>query len=302
MDADASQATAGSSEPVRRTEEIEDPTNLFFVHVIASRLTTVLARWHVAPNAVSIAGMACGLAAGVAYYHYRAIGWSIAGFALMVAWHVADGTDGQLARLTRRQSELGKVLDGICDYVTFAAVYLALAIQIARAHGGTAWLVVIASGLCHALQSAAYERQRQDYDSYGWGRDGGTPEPGAGSGRRTGGSRPAGLLHAAYERLQAIATGPGRDRQALDDLLRSEPARAAAIRRRYRARFAGPIRRWSVLSANTRTLGIFLCALAGVPIAYFGFEIVGFSLILAVLAARQRARVAVFLAEVRAAS
>ena len=60
--------------------------------------------------------------------------------------------------------------------------------------------------------------------------------------------------------------------------------------------FAAPVRRWSILSANTRTFAIFLCALLKVPLFYFCFEIAGFSLILAILAWRQHARYGRFLA------
>ena len=42
--------------------------------------------------------------AGVAYAHYQDPRLTLAGFILMIAWHVMDGADGQLARLTHAQS------------------------------------------------------------------------------------------------------------------------------------------------------------------------------------------------------
>ena len=80
-------------------------------------MTLRFARLGITPNAVSLLGMAFGILAAFAYYHYRDLKWAIAGFVLMIAWHVMDGADGQLARLTNAQSELGKILDGICDGV-----------------------------------------------------------------------------------------------------------------------------------------------------------------------------------------
>ncbi len=114
-------------EPVRRSLEIEELTNLYFIHPMASRLATLFAARRIPPNAVSVAGMLFGILAGVAYHHYQDLRCVIAGFILMIAWHVMDGADGQLARLTQSQSQSGKVLDGICDYVTFIAVYTGLA-------------------------------------------------------------------------------------------------------------------------------------------------------------------------------
>ena len=113
---------AQGAEPARRLEEIEDPTNLWFVHPLSERLVPLLARAGVHPNAVSLAGMACGAAAGFSYHRVHDPRAVVAGFALMLAWHVLDGADGQLARVTGKQSPTGKVLDGVCDYVTFAAV------------------------------------------------------------------------------------------------------------------------------------------------------------------------------------
>ena len=128
-------------EPVRRTLEIEEVTNRYFVHPIASCLVPLFAALRVPPNAVSIAGMAFGISAGAAYYAYQDPRCAIAGFILMVAWHVMDGADGQLARLTNTHSQFGKVLDGICDYVTFIAVYVGLAINLSRQYGDRIWQI-----------------------------------------------------------------------------------------------------------------------------------------------------------------
>jgi phosphatidylglycerophosphate synthase len=36
---------------------------------------------------------------------------------LHMGWHVLDGADGDLARMTGRASPQGELFDGICDYV-----------------------------------------------------------------------------------------------------------------------------------------------------------------------------------------
>jgi hypothetical protein len=238
---------------------------------------------------VSLTGMACGILAGAAYGHFQDSWAVILGFVLMIAWHVMDGADGQLARLTNSQSEFGRLLDGICDYVTFIAVYAALGIALAKPDG--ALIVIIAlAGACHAVQSAAYEAQRQDYVFWAWNRGARPASIGA--------DQPRGLL-GAYARLQGLGSDAGFD-QALDArLTASTPAAAEVIRARYRERFAPALRHWSILSANYRSFGIFICAVIGRPMLYFGFEIIGFSLILLFLARRQTARRAGFIAELQ---
>ena len=279
-----------TSESIRRASEIEEITNLYVIHPISNFLTPRFARLGITPNVVSLAGMAFGILAGCAYYNYRDLPWAVAGFVLMIAWHVMDGADGQLARLTHAQSELGKVLDGICDYVTFIAVYSALAAAVSSDIGGWSWPLAFVAGLFHAAQSAAYEAQRQEYNFWGLGKK--SAEPTLRSPIGPGSARPIEQLHRLYIRAQLLVSGQAvefRDRLA-EAIGRASPGRAAAIRARYCAIFAPAVRRWSILSANYRTIGIFIAAAVGRPQYYFVFEIVGFSAITALLLVYQRSR------------
>ena len=291
-----------NGEPVRRPAEIEEITNRLVVHPIANRLTLWLAGLHVRPNTVSVAGMMLGLLAAAAYSRYQDVRYAVAGFILMIAWHVLDGADGQLARLTHTQSQSGKILDGVCDYVTFIAVYAALAATLSERWGGWAWALAAVAGVCHAAQSAAYELQRQAYSYFGLGRASAKLRPP--QELRPQGSvgplkRLFGMLEEGYVRLQVQVIGVGAGfHERLAALLEREPQRAVSIRLRYRETFAPAVRHWSILSANYRTLGIFIGALLGAPQDYFGFEILGLSAILAALSWRQHARCARFLRSV----
>ncbi len=263
-------------EPVRRTSEIEEVSNLYFIHPVAAVLTRWFAAIGVRPNAVSLAGMAFGIGAGVCYFHVGRPGFAVAGFLLMIAWHVMDGADGQLARLTKTQSELGKVLDGVCDYVTFIAVYAGIGVALAERDGVWVLGLVAVSGVCHAVQSAAYEAQREAYTFWGWGR-------GAAPGSAGGG---AGWLYGVYAGVQRLISGvpAGFDGR----LAAAVAGRQDDLRAEYRRFFAPSVRRWAVLCANYRTAGIFVCAVLGVPVVYFWVESVGLSLVLGVLLAGQR--------------
>ena len=290
-----------TAEPVRRTLEIEEITNLYVIHPISSWLTPIFARLGVRPNAVSITGMAFGALAGLCYAHYQNTAAVLAGFALMIAWHVMDGADGQLARLTHAQSELGKLLDGICDYVTFIAVYSGLALGLSQQYGKRVWLLVAAAGLCHAVQAAAYEVQRQEYNFWGLGRK--SAELMKLTQAETDAPAPklADWLLRAYLRVQLTTAGvtPAFHRR-LTELMAREPARSEAIRERYRESFGPAVRRWSIMSANYRTLGIFLCAIAGAPIAYFWIETVLFTALLILLLRRRQDRYRRFFASLAA--
>lgn len=95
--------------------------------------------------------------------------------------------------------------------------------------------------------------------------------------------------------VQYLTSGVTVDfHRGVREALNARPQQADAIRLRYREVFAPLVRRWSVMSSNYRTLGIFICALAKVPLFYFAFEIVGFSLIMILLRSALPARHALF--------
>lgn len=286
---------AQATDPVRRTYEIEDPTNLYFIHPLSARLVPLFARAGVTPNTVSLIGMGCGILAGCAYHAYDASWCAVFGFFLMLCWHVMDGADGQLARLTKSYSELGKVLDGICDYVTFTAVYVGLTLTMSAKLGVWVWGVVALSGIAHAVQSAVYEMQRQDYNFIGLGRQSASlPE----LDKKPSGF--AGYLHLVYARLQVWGSGgTAAFRYEIIKLLAETPNKADELRASFRQTFAPLVRRWGVLGANYRTLGLFIAAIVKLPILYFIFEIFGFSAILVALLASQRHHYRGFLAFAR---
>ncbi len=285
--------------PIRRTREIEEITNLYFIHPLAGRLVPLFARLRITPNVVSITGMLFGILAAWAYYHAcdgsGDLRFALTGFALMIAWHVMDGADGQLARFTHSFSYFGKVLDGISDNVTFLAVYTALAIALGHRHGEWMYALVAFSAVCHAIQSASYEAQRQEYEYLGKGKKPQEPPPRNSSERA--GDGPAVIqwlfdfLHSLFFNGLSFPTADTtrRFRETMADALQREPARVELIRQSYREILAPQLRQWSILSANYRTLGIFIAVVFQVPEYYFGFEISGFSAALALLIWRQNA-------------
>lgn len=278
--AGAASHTLADLEAASRTPEIEDITNARFIHPLSRRATLRFARWGVSPNTVSLTGMACGLLAGVAYYHYTSSWGPPLGFALMLAWHILDGSDGQLARLTNRQSEFGKVIDGICDYVTFIAVYVGLGLAMAQRFGPSIWWLLVAAGAAHAVQAAAYEVQRQEYDVSVHGRR--SAELPRMEDLRTQGGGLLNRIYRGYVRAQYLVSGGAalrRERIAI--AFAQQPLMKSRIQERYRAIFAAPVRAWGLLSANYRTLGIFVAATLAAPWLYFLWEIVGLSLIMA---------------------
>ncbi|GGI87383.1 hypothetical protein GCM10007973_24810 [Polymorphobacter multimanifer] len=252
-----------------RPEAIEDPSNLWLVHAMSWRLLPLALRLDIHPNTVSFTGMGFGLLAGFCYWHWQSPLFVVAGFLLMVGWHVMDGLDGKLARASGKASPLGRVIDGMCDYLAFIFVLAPIALSFADWQPVLALAVV--SGLFHAVQSAWYEAQRD-----AWKR------------RLTGNFvtpiRPPGpAIAAAYDWVEARFNAAHR---RMDAALAAHPG----LLPRYLDATAPLVRRLSILSANNRTVAIALACLAGDPRLYWYWEIAALTVIALVMGRRLRAR------------
>lgn len=251
-----------------RPPVIEDPSNRFFIHRISRALLTPAIRFDIHPNTVSVLGLLCGAGAALAYWHWRDPLLATLGFVLMIGWHICDGLDGQLARATGKVSAIGRLLDGLCDYATFVMVMLALALSFDN------WPpmlgLALISGALHALQSAYYESQRESWIRRSLGKFA---------------ARARSLAGGRYEQLyNVVEEWLGNHSRPIDAALRANPA----LLPRYLGASAPVLQKMVVLSANSRTLTIWLACIAGQPILYFYWEIFGLTLIALLLAARLR--------------
>jgi phosphatidylglycerophosphate synthase len=108
---------------------------------LVSRLAVALG---IAPNTVTVVSLLVGLAAAWAFWR-AAPADAVAGLALYAIAVVLDHADGEVARLTLRESAIGEWLDIAADTVIHAAVVLALGASSAAATGEGAWLGVVAA-------------------------------------------------------------------------------------------------------------------------------------------------------------
>lgn len=276
-------ATSQGPEPIRRNASIEEATNALVFQPLSTWAAPWLVRARISANATSILGMVAGVAGALCYGDYpHGPGRVLAGFALMCLWHVLDGADGQVARLTNTQSALGKLIDGVCDYVVFISAYVVLTLQLAAQHGPGVWALSVTAGLFHAVQAGAYEAQRQMFDYWALGKPSARIAP-------EGNPSPYALLR-GYEWVQRQASAISTPYLLALEQRIGTPGPANPASAAYAATFAPSVRRWGFLSPNYRTYGLFLGALSGHPEAYFLAEILLLGPLLAILAARQKRR------------
>ena len=152
-----------------RLPELEDFLNRRLYHPLSGRLARLLRPTGITPNAVSVLGMLCIWGAAAAYV---GLAWPLSvliGLALHMLWHVVDGADGDLARLTGRSSPTGEIVDGVCDYAGHAPLYFALAAVLDDQIGLWAWPLGVVAAASHAAQTNHAETQRRSYLWWAYG-------------------------------------------------------------------------------------------------------------------------------------
>jgi phosphatidylglycerophosphate synthase len=99
-----------------------------YMRRLSPRVTWVLARLGVSPNAVTAAFIVCGVAAGVVVA-FGGLATAIIAAVLVQAGLLFDCADGELARLTKRTSVGGVYLDRIGHYLCDAAFIVGLGVR-----------------------------------------------------------------------------------------------------------------------------------------------------------------------------
>jgi phosphatidylglycerophosphate synthase len=122
-----------------------------YMRRISPHATWVFARLRWSPNAVTLAFIACGVAAG-ALIAFGGLATAIGGAVLIQLYLLFDCSDGELARWSGRTSATGVYLDGIGHYFGEAALLAGLGI---RAQGHLSFTgSYVTAGLAAALLSA----------------------------------------------------------------------------------------------------------------------------------------------------
>lgn len=286
VEADDGTSPARPEAPRRpvRPRELQDSLNFYLYHPLAWRLAQLLARTPLTPNIVSVIGGGFVVAAGIVYAQTYVQGWgwpgALLGMLLHMTWHVVDGADGDLARLTGRTSPLGELIDGICDYASHIIVYFILGWLLAQQIGAAwAWPAMAAAGVSHFVQANHVEVQRRQYQWWVYG----TPwlrntHMGA---TRTGKFGFAEIV-TGYLKLASGMTPDALKVDAAVEAAREDPARLASLAARARGEAPPLMRLLKVLGPNPRAIVLGLSMLAGTPLWYMLYQTVVLNALMAV--------------------
>ena len=148
-----------------KMQEAEEVLDLIVYRPIAFGFVKLIHRLPITPNQVTVLSFLCNLAA--AYYFSLGV---TEFFGVAALWffvgNVLDCSDGQLARIQQSGSPLGRLVDGVLDYVSTVAIFVALGIGLTRQSGdAVVWYLVIAGGIFSALHAMLFDQYQQEFIS-----------------------------------------------------------------------------------------------------------------------------------------
>jgi len=153
QDVDTPQDARAARMALRRSlgKDTDGPVSRLLNRPLSTRLSMALAPLRPAPDLVSLVAFALGLAGAV----LLAAGRGVAGALLVHASSVADGVDGEVARLQLRGGPRGALLDGVLDRVADAAILAGLGLWALEGHDARGVLVLTVAAAAGALLSMA---------------------------------------------------------------------------------------------------------------------------------------------------
>jgi phosphatidylglycerophosphate synthase len=276
-----------------KARDIEEWIDRYFYRPIGYGCARVAQAWSLTPNAVTAASTVCGVAAGHLFF-YPHLSTGIAGMLLLVFSEALDSADGQLARMTGHHSRFGRILDGVGSNLTFLSIYVHLCLRVMQ-HDGQAWVIPLAvvAAASHSFQCALADYYRNAYLWFVYGEERSELDSSF-------------VVSEMYRQIQ-WRTNPVRKcilrvylnytRQqewCVHSFLRLREAVAEtgggvspAVRNAYARHNKPLIKYYNLITANTRIIALCCAVIAGVPVAYFFFEILVLNAVLIGVSVRQ---------------
>ena len=113
----------------RKCENLNDPIDTYVVDYAAMAFSKAFIALHIIPNVITVLSGLVGVAGGI-MLTFNSLLLNIIGVLLIILSAIFDASDGQVARLTKRYSNLGRTLDGFADFLVYLSIYIALCIRL----------------------------------------------------------------------------------------------------------------------------------------------------------------------------
>ncbi|MFR0835777.1 MAG: CDP-alcohol phosphatidyltransferase family protein [Barnesiella sp.] len=271
-----------------KSMDTEETIDLWFYRPVGYRWALLFERLGVKPNAVTIASIFLGVAAGVLFY-YNDLWLNVLGMFLLVWANSYDSADGQLARMTKQFSRIGRILDGVSGDLWFVTIYVAICLRMMHFEGWSGYIFVLAvvAGYFHATQASMADYYRNFHLYFLKGKSGSelddteqlTRNFKSLSWKRDFFRKLVLFFYRNYTKTQESFTpNMQRFRKVLKEKYGEEIP--LEFRERFRAKSKPLMKYTNMLSFNTRVIALFIALFIDMPWLYFVFELTVLNLML----------------------
>jgi hypothetical protein len=137
--------------------ETEEPINQILNRPLAFGAAKIFQKMRVSPNMVTAFSLLCGISSGVFFAgaNEHDVIWAAVLLQMMIFF---DCADGQLARMTKRSSRFGRIIDTFADLATHGAIYTGVAISLYRTTGSAfSFFIALSAQISMYLHMALYD-------------------------------------------------------------------------------------------------------------------------------------------------
>jgi phosphatidylglycerophosphate synthase len=122
--------------------EVEEFVDLVLYRPLAFLLVISVFKTKIKPDHLTIGAIIMGLIGGY-FYSLGSYSGCFLGALFYALFNILDCSDGQLARIKKNGTSIGRLLDGIADYIAAIAIYAGIAIGFSNKPGQPSSMVIL---------------------------------------------------------------------------------------------------------------------------------------------------------------
>lgn len=147
--------------------DVEEFLDLLIYRPISFLLVKLIYPTNLTPNQISVISMIFGLGSGVLFY-FGEYSFIVAGGISIFISNILDCADGQLARLKKNGTKVGRIIDGFIDYVTGASIFFGMGFALHHITGNPlySWGLATLGGFSRIMQNMFFDYYRNMYLQY----------------------------------------------------------------------------------------------------------------------------------------
>ena len=144
---------------------IEENIDLLIFRPLAFGLVKLVQRFPVTPNQLSLSSIVFGVLSGI-MFSFGTKQSFIYGGILYGLTRVLDCSDGMIARLKNNGTPVGRIVDGIVDYINAIAVFVGMGIGLTKSGLSlpvNPWILLLIAGICMAIHAMINDYYKQEF-------------------------------------------------------------------------------------------------------------------------------------------